>query len=192
MFDFVKEEENWFINRSSAHCNGLFPGMSRHSYRCYDDVRISSQPSSGPYDRVKRIIGYCQKFKHATLRYQMMCPDYSNLPDTAYAWDMTPYGNVQEEIPDNSCPPPLSNQLVVTVIVVGFEWVALAQGMTIGFENVAGRSGRKMARVPKDGTCLEDLVRALRLNSTIWVPLMSLLTRSCKKHLYNRLRMLRN
>ena len=48
-------------------------------------------------------------------------------------------------------------------VIIGFEWVALAQGMTIGFENVAGRSGRKMwiARVPKDGTCLEDLVRAL-------------------------------
>ena len=41
--------------------------------------------------------------------------------------------------------------------------MALAQGMTIGFENVAGRSGRKcgLASVPKDGACLEDLVRAL-------------------------------
>ena len=30
-------------------------------------------------------------------------------------------------------------------VIIGFEWVvALAQGMTIGFENVAGRSGRKM------------------------------------------------
>ena len=41
--------------------------------------------------------------------------------------------------------------------------MAFAQGMTIGFENVAGRSNRKcgLASVPKDGTCLGDLVRAL-------------------------------
>ena len=62
----------------------------------------------GHLERVKRIIGYCYKFKHATLRYRMMCPDYSNLPDTAYAWNMTPYGNIQEDIPDN-CPPPLKS-----------------------------------------------------------------------------------
>ena len=41
--------------------------------------------------------------------------------------------------------------------------MALAQGIAIGFENVAGRSCRKcgLASVPKDGACLEDLVRAL-------------------------------
>ena len=40
--------------------------------------------------------------------------------------------------------------------------MALAQGMTIGFENVAGRSRKcGLASVPKDGACLEDLVRAL-------------------------------
>ena len=35
--------------------------------------------------------------------------------------------------------------------------------MTIGFENVAGMGSIKcgLASVPADGTCLEDLVRAL-------------------------------
>ena len=41
--------------------------------------------------------------------------------------------------------------------------MALAQGMTIGFENVAGMSGIKcgLASVHNDGMCLEDLVREL-------------------------------
>ena len=29
-------------------------------------------------------------------------------------------------------------------VIIGFEWVALAQGMTIGFENVAGWQGGRI------------------------------------------------
>ena len=58
-------------------------------------------------------------------------------------------------------------------MIIGFVKVALAAGMTIGFENVAGRSGRKcgLASVPKDGACLEDLVRAL-LGKEKWINCM--------------------
>ena len=66
-----------------------------------------ANPRKGHLDRVKRIVGYAVKFKHATLRYRTKCPDYSNLPTARYDWDMTPYGNVREEIP-NDCPTPLT------------------------------------------------------------------------------------
>ena len=65
-----------------------------------------ANPQVGHLDRVKRIIGYCVRFKHATLCYRTQCPDYSNLPTQWYDWDMTPHGNVKEEIPSD-CPEPL-------------------------------------------------------------------------------------
>ena len=64
---------------------------------------------------------------------------------------------------DLNCVEKLARPALELGMIIGFVKVALAAGMTIGFENVAGRSGRKcgLASVPKDGACLEDLVRAL-------------------------------
>ena len=72
-----------------------------------------ANPRTGHLERVKRIIGYCMKFKHAAIRYRTKCPDYSSLPDD---WDMTPYSNVKEEIPHN-CPEPLGKPVITTTWV---------------------------------------------------------------------------
>ena len=61
-------------------------------------------------------LNYAVKFKHATLQYRTKCPDYSNLPTARYDWNMTPYGNVPEEIPDD-CPTPLGNPVITTTWV---------------------------------------------------------------------------
>ena len=42
----------------------------------------------GHLDRVKRIIGYAIKFKHAIIHFHTKCPDYSHLPATWYDWNM--------------------------------------------------------------------------------------------------------
>ena len=75
-----------------------------------------ANPREGHLQRVKRIVGYLQKFRHAALRFRTKCPDYSTLPPQHYDWDATPYGNVKEELPDD-LPVPLGNPVITTTWV---------------------------------------------------------------------------
>ena len=73
-----------------------------------------ANPRQGHLDHVKCIIGYAVKFKHVmTIHFRTKCPDYSHLPATRYDWNMTPYRNIKEEIP-NDCSPPLGNPVITT------------------------------------------------------------------------------
>ena len=41
-------------------------------------------PRKGHLERLKRVIGYVVKMKHATTRFRTELPDYSDVPDTHY------------------------------------------------------------------------------------------------------------
>ena len=69
-------------------------------------------PRRGHLQRLKRICGYLVKMKHATLRFRVHEPDYSDLPSKEYDWAST-YGEVQELLPDDA-PPPLGRQVTLT------------------------------------------------------------------------------
>ena len=54
-------------------------------------------PRQGHMDRVKRIVGYISKFRHAAIRVRTEVPDYSDLPYKEYDWARTVYGRVREQ-----------------------------------------------------------------------------------------------
>ena len=56
-------------------------------------------PREGHLERVKRIIGYLAKMKHATIRIRVEEPDYSDIQDLPYDWAYSVYGNMEEIIP---------------------------------------------------------------------------------------------
>ena len=79
--------------------------MSMSSFR--------AAPRIGHLERVKRIYGYTAKMKHATIRVRTEEPDFSALPSEPYKWDYSVYGDVKEEIP-NDTPEPLGNYVITT------------------------------------------------------------------------------
>ena len=69
-------------------------------------------PRRGHLDRVKRIIGYLSKMRHAVIRVRTDEPDYSDLPDPQYDWTEI-YGDVKEEIPSDA-PEPLGKWVTLS------------------------------------------------------------------------------
>ena len=69
-------------------------------------------PRRGHLDRVRRICGYVSKMKHATLRFRIGEPDYSDIPDRQYDWTGI-YGEVTEILPTDA-PEPLGEQVTLT------------------------------------------------------------------------------
>ncbi len=63
--------------------------------------RFRVAPRVKHLERLKRMIGYLKKFKHATIRVLTDEPDYSVLPEQNYDWDYSIYGKVSESIPDD-------------------------------------------------------------------------------------------
>ena len=61
--------------------------------------RFRAAPRKGHLERVKRIIGYMSKMRHAVVRIRTSEPDYSSLPEKVYDWDYTCYHGAKEEIP---------------------------------------------------------------------------------------------
>jgi hypothetical protein len=53
-----------------------------------------TMPRRGHLDRVKRVYGYLSKMKDAMIRVRTAEPDYSGLPDQAFDWAQTVYGDV--------------------------------------------------------------------------------------------------
>jgi hypothetical protein len=70
-----------------------------------------ANPRRGHLDRVKRIFGYIEKFKSATIRIRTDVPDLSALPTPPIDWSTTIYGDAKEHIPDDA-PPPLGKPVV--------------------------------------------------------------------------------
>ena len=62
--------------------------------------------------RLQCICGYLVKIKHATIRFCMHAPDYSDLPVKEYDW-FSIYGEVTELLP-NDAPKPLGNPVTLT------------------------------------------------------------------------------
>jgi hypothetical protein len=50
-------------------------------------------------NRLKLIYGYLLQMKHASFRVRTEEPDFSDLPDNAYDWTYSVYGNVEELLP---------------------------------------------------------------------------------------------
>ena len=62
-------------------------------------------PRQGHLDRIKRIYGYCWKFKDAAIRIRTGMPDFSDLEYAKVDWSKTPYAGAKEETPGNIPPP---------------------------------------------------------------------------------------
>ena len=70
--------------------------------------KFRSAPRKGHLDRVRRIVGYLAKMKHATIRFRVGRPDMSAFKREEYGWERSVYGNVEEVIPSDA-PPPKGN-----------------------------------------------------------------------------------
>jgi hypothetical protein len=66
---------------------------------------LGAAPRKGHLERAKHMVGYLTKMKHATLRFCVDEPDYSDLPDIEYDWERTVYGDVKEDVPTDPPPP---------------------------------------------------------------------------------------
>lgn len=55
-------------------------------------------PWRGHMERLKRICGYLQKFKHGAICFRTSAPDYSDIPIPEYNWTYRTYGKVTEVI----------------------------------------------------------------------------------------------
>ena len=63
--------------------------------------------------RLKRIYSYAIRTKDYAIRFRTDQPDYSFLPDQAFDWTYSVYGNVQEILPDDM-PEPLGETVIAT------------------------------------------------------------------------------
>ena len=70
-------------------------------------------PRKGHLERIKRIYGYLSKMRHATIRVRTEEPDYSDLPDPAYDWSKSVYGEIKEMLPTDA-PEPLGNYVTLS------------------------------------------------------------------------------
>ena len=70
-------------------------------------------PRIGHLERVKRIVLYLSKMKHAIIRFRTGIPDYSDLPDSPYEWERSIYGNAKEPMPSNM-PTPMGRRVRLT------------------------------------------------------------------------------
>jgi len=67
----------------------------------------------GHLERLKRIYGYILKFDTATICFRTELPNYSGIPDQAFDWASTVYGNLSEIKPTDA-PPPLGKPVITT------------------------------------------------------------------------------
>ena len=58
-------------------------------------------PRKGHLECMKRIYGYCWKFKNATIRVRTGMPDFSDLKVAKVDWSKTPYAGAREDRPRN-------------------------------------------------------------------------------------------
>ena len=75
--------------------------------------RFRAAPRQGHMDRLKRIYSYVIRTKDYAIRFRTEKPDYSFLPDQAFDWTYSVYGDVQEILPDDM-PEPLGESVTTT------------------------------------------------------------------------------
>ena len=75
--------------------------------------RFRAAPRIGHIERLKRICGYVFKTRHYGNRYRTEKPDYSYLGEQTYDWTQSIYGDVKEDIPEDT-PEPLGKSVVTT------------------------------------------------------------------------------
>ena len=91
------------ISHWLAQCNGLAISLG-HFDIATAVMSMSSfwaAPHWGHLKWLQRICGYLVRMKHATLRFQVHQPDYSDLPVKQYDW-LSTYGEISELLPDNA------------------------------------------------------------------------------------------
>ena len=57
-------------------------------------------PRKGHLERAKRVVGYLVAMKHGRILYRTDRPDLSDLEENGYDWSSTPYGKVEELVPE--------------------------------------------------------------------------------------------
>ena len=72
-----------------------------------------AMPRLGHMTRVKRLYGYLAKMKDGVIRIRTGEPDYSGLPDQAFDWERSVYGDVSELLPSDA-PKPLGKYVTLT------------------------------------------------------------------------------
>jgi hypothetical protein len=72
-----------------------------------------AMPRIGHMTRVKRLYGYLAKMKDGAIRIRTGEPDYSALPDQAFEWERSVYGDVSEMLPSDA-PKPLGKYVTLT------------------------------------------------------------------------------
>ena len=78
--------------------------------------RFRVAPREGHLERVRRIVGYLVKMKHAFVRVRTDEPDYSSLEKPKKDWAYSVYGKVKESLP-HKAPKPLGKRVVHTAYV---------------------------------------------------------------------------
>lgn len=64
-----------------------------------------AQPRIGHLERVNRIYSYLIKYRHFRMTSNVKEPDFSTVPVDNFDWSNTPYGNGEEDLPDDSLEP---------------------------------------------------------------------------------------
>ena len=78
--------------------------------------KFRSAPREGHMERVKRIVGYLAKMKHATIRFRVGKQDMSAFEQVEFGWEQSVYGNVKELIPEDA-PEPKGRLIVMLTFV---------------------------------------------------------------------------
>src|SRR5687768_6664244 len=68
--------------------------------------KFRSAPREGHMSRVRRIVGFLYRMKHATICFRVNPPDMSAIGDQEYDWEKMVYGKVCELVPHDA-PEPL-------------------------------------------------------------------------------------
>ena len=75
--------------------------------------RFRAAPRQRHMDRLKRIYAYAIRTEDYAIKFRTDQPDYSFLPDQAFDWTYSVYGDVHELLPDD-IPEPLGEAVVTT------------------------------------------------------------------------------
>jgi len=78
--------------------------------------KFRANPRKGHLARIRRVIGYLAKMKHATIRFRVDIPDHSMFKDEVFDWERSVYGDVKEQVPEDA-PPPRGKEVIFTSFV---------------------------------------------------------------------------
>ena len=94
--------------------------------------RFRTVPRYGHLERLKRIYAYVIRTNDYAIRFRVMEPDYSYLPEQNFDWTHTVYGDDQEIITQN-IPDPLGKAVTTTTTVDANLNHCLAAGRSLSY-----------------------------------------------------------